>query len=100
MFLLFYLPIYFEKIRKFYASRILLFLGFVSYAFYLIHENMMLSIIAKISKNVSLLPNVLLPIIAIGILSGVAYLITKYMEPKVKKVIDKSIKKIIPYLNK
>lgn len=83
--------IHFEKLKKIFADKIFLFFGFISYPLYLIHENAMVSIIIKGDKYLSFLPHFLLPIIAIAILAGVAYLIAKTIEPFVRKLIDNNL---------
>lgn len=84
--LVFYLPIYFEKIRFLLSNRMFLFFGFVSYPLYLIHENAMISLICKISK-VFQLPHILQPIIPILLLIFMSYFISKTLEPFISKMI-------------
>ncbi|WP_196140185.1 acyltransferase [Aliikangiella sp. G2MR2-5] len=77
----FFLAITNIKVQDFLSSRLLLLLGFVSYPLYLIHENMMLSLVIKFSQYLSFIPGVLFPFIAILILISIAYAISKYCEP-------------------
>ncbi len=82
----FFIPIYFEKTRLLLSNPALLFLGFISYPLYLIHENAMIALICKIYKFVEI-PYILLPIVPIFILVFISYIITKILEPFVRKII-------------
>lgn len=84
--LLFFVPIYFQKARSLLSNSVLLFLGFVSYPLYLIHENTMISLICKVSKIIDI-PSILLPLVPIAILIFIAFIITKILEPFVRKMI-------------
>lgn len=85
----FMLPVYFEQLRGLFANRFLLFVGFISYPLYLIHENDMIAIIIKLHNHFAFIPGALLPLISISILCFIAWLIAKYAEPFVKNLIHK-----------
>lgn len=84
--LVFFIPVYFEKSRFLIGNKVLLFLGFISYPLYLIHENAMIALICKIHKFVDM-PLILLPVISITIIIFISYLIVKIAEPFVHRLI-------------
>ena len=91
---LFYIVIEYRKSRFILANRFFLFLGFISYPLYLIHENIMISSIIKISQFSPENVIFIVPFIPIIILCGVAYIIAQ-IEPYLKKIIDTNIRKIV-----
>ena len=86
--LMFILPILFQKIRFLLESRVLLFLGFISYPLYLIHENMMIFMIIDLNK-LEFIPEKMLPIIPILIVIFLSYLIVRFGESSVKGILKK-----------
>lgn len=80
-----------EIVQRFLNSRVTQFFGVISYPLYLIHENMMVSMIIKLGRRVEEFPAALLPLPVIAILSGAAYLISKYCEPFTKSFLMKVI---------
>ncbi len=76
------------KIQKILGNKYLLFFGFVSYPLYLLHENMMISIISKLDEFMLFIPDFLLPFIAISFISTLSLVVAKYFERLVKKNID------------
>lgn len=88
---LFYLTISYKKSRFILANRFFLFLGFISYPLYLIHENMIISSLVKLSKHSPILRNLFVPLIPILIVCLAAYLIAK-AEPFLKENIDKKVR--------
>ena len=85
---MFILPILFQKIRFLLESRVLLFLGFISYPLYLIHENMMIFMIIDLNK-LEFIPEKMLPIIPILIVIFLSYLIVRFGESSVKGILKK-----------
>jgi peptidoglycan/LPS O-acetylase OafA/YrhL len=82
--------IYFEKLKNIVDNAFFLFFGFISYPLYLIHENAMIALIVKLGKHFSFIPQLLLPIMPIILLSIISYVIAKAIEPFVRKlIIDK-----------
>ncbi|MFZ4455581.1 MAG: acyltransferase family protein [Bacteroidales bacterium] len=90
---LFNIPIFFVSFRRVMSSPILLFLGFVSYPLYLLHENMMVSLIIKMGKLDMKIPNEFLAMIPMAILVFVAYFVAKVLEPSLKNILNGSITK-------
>jgi len=78
---LFVLAISSELIRDVLASRVFLFLGFVSYPLYLLHENMMVAMIVKVGRAFPGMPAILIPVLPITIVVGLAWIVAKYLEP-------------------
>ena len=76
-----------RSIQKILCNRVILFFGFISYPLYLLHENMMVSIIIKMGRNASDIPLFLLPLPATLLLSLAAFLVAKYLEQMVKFVL-------------
>jgi peptidoglycan/LPS O-acetylase OafA/YrhL len=76
-----------ECLQSIIGSRILLFLGFISYPLYLVHENMMVSLIIKIGRWMPFIPGFLLPIIPIAFVIVIAGLVAKYAEPGFRDIL-------------
>jgi peptidoglycan/LPS O-acetylase OafA/YrhL len=76
-----------DRMKSLASLRPLLFLGFISYPLYLIHENMMVAMIIKLGRWIPQLPGFLVPIVPMAILAGIAWLVAKYLEPKLRDAI-------------
>jgi len=78
-----------SKLQALISNKFMLFLGYISYPLYLLHENMMISITIQfedyIPKNLSFL----LPIIAISFISVIALVVAKFVERPIKMMIKK-----------
>ena len=85
----------YEKFAIYFNNKFLLFYGFISYPLYLIHESAMIGLIVKIRNFTDLIPDILLPLIPILFLSGVAYMIAKFIEPFVRKLIDSKVQRYL-----
>lgn len=70
-----------RHIRLILSARLLVFLGFVSYPLYLMHENMMVSLIVKTGILMPWMPALLLPVLPILFVVGLAWLVAVYGEP-------------------
>lgn len=83
---------YNEKIQRILSNRILLTIGFVSYPLYLIHENMLVATLVKLEK-LSIPTNIMvfMPFFISVLLVAIAYIIAKYLEPKLRKLIGRII---------
>ena len=79
------------SIQTFLSNRFFLFFGFISYPLYLIHENMMIAGVIKMEKHVEVLPPALFPLFMIAVLSGVALILVKYIEPPIKRLIRRGL---------
>ena len=80
--------IYFERFEKFLANKFLIFIGFISYPLYLIHQNIMIALTVKMGKQFSFIPAGLLPLIPIGLVVLVSYFIAKILEPAIRKQLN------------
>lgn len=76
------------KLKTILRIRLFAFFGMISYPLYLIHENAGVAIIVKGGKY-DLIPPVVLPIIALVIMTIPAYLIATYIEPKLQLYLKK-----------
>jgi peptidoglycan/LPS O-acetylase OafA/YrhL len=90
---IFIAAVYFDNFKKVFESKILLYVGFISYPMYLIHENAMIALIIKLNHYTNgAIPDFLLPIMPILFLMGLAHLITQYFEPLVRN----TLKRLLP----
>jgi peptidoglycan/LPS O-acetylase OafA/YrhL len=71
------------------SIRSLLFLGFVSYPLYLLHENAMVAMIVQLGRATPI-PLFLLPVIPIATLVGLAWLVARFLEPRLRTVLTYS----------
>lgn len=92
--LFFAASVYFERVQMMLGNRILLFLGFVSYPLYLLHENMMVSMIVKLGNHFPQSLQFALPLIPVLLISGLAYIIAKYLEPPLKMLIRTALARL------
>jgi len=74
-------------IRRFLQHRFFQFFGFISYPLYLLQENMMISMLAKVGDVKLILPAYLYPLLPVALLSATAYVIARYVEPGFRKAI-------------
>lgn len=81
---LFALSIISSKMQQLMNNKILLYFGFVSYPLYLLHENMMIASVIKMEPYLSFVPSVIYPVIAVALISILAFAIAKHVEPWVK----------------
>lgn len=85
--LLFLSAVYFDGVKKIVANKWLLFLGFISYPLYLVHQNAIVAMTIKINHRYTYIPDVLLPVIPILVMASLAFLIAKYAEPYTREVL-------------
>jgi peptidoglycan/LPS O-acetylase OafA/YrhL len=89
--LIFALSFKFRRFQSFLENKFLLLFGFVSYPLYLIHENLIISMIVKMSKHFPLIITFFYPIMSIFILLNITYFISYYLEPRFRNIINKLI---------
>jgi peptidoglycan/LPS O-acetylase OafA/YrhL len=70
------------------SNRILVFVGFISYPLYLIHENMMVAMIVKIGRIFPNMFAILISILPILFVVGGAWIIARNLEPATRKLLD------------
>jgi peptidoglycan/LPS O-acetylase OafA/YrhL len=76
-----------ERLRLIISSKFLLFLGFVSYPLYLVHENMLVSCIVKFGHWMPFMPNFLIPVIPIAIVVTIGWFVATYAEPGLRGIL-------------
>jgi peptidoglycan/LPS O-acetylase OafA/YrhL len=69
-----------ERFKIFLSSRVLLWLGFISYPLYLLHENIMVALIIKIGRLSQWIPLILLPVFPIGVVIFLGWIIAAKVE--------------------
>jgi peptidoglycan/LPS O-acetylase OafA/YrhL len=77
----------FGRFQSLFANRLFVFLGFVSYPLYLIHENAVVSMIIKLHTVVPWIPVAVLPLLPILAVILVAWIIAAFIEPELRSVI-------------
>lgn len=75
------------SIQRVLASRILVFVGFVSYPLYLIHEQLLIGMSRQLGQWMPVAPSFLLPILPVAVLMLGAWFIARYLEPIVRDAI-------------
>jgi peptidoglycan/LPS O-acetylase OafA/YrhL len=70
-----------KTLQNLISNKFFMFIGYISYPLYLIHENATISMIVQFEQEFQGIPNILLPTIPITLLIIVAYIITTYIEP-------------------
>jgi peptidoglycan/LPS O-acetylase OafA/YrhL len=76
----------FKFVERLFNSRVLLFLGYVSYPLYLLHQNMMVAFISKVGRY-GAIPSLLVPVVPIAVVISIAWLFARYIEPMSKRII-------------
>ncbi len=89
---LFYLFIY-DKL-KFISCKPLLFLGYISYPLYLLHQNIGFYIMNDLKQYID--QEYLIITLTVGLLIILAWLVTKYLEKPILKYLNSKIRKQIP----
>jgi peptidoglycan/LPS O-acetylase OafA/YrhL len=75
------------KVQTIAGGYFLVFIGFVSYPLYLIHENMMISMIIKLHAAAPWIPMIALPLLPIVVLVAIAWAMAAFVEPRCRKLI-------------
>ena len=75
------------SVQKILSNRFLVFVGFISYPLYLVHENATISMINQIYDAYPTVPSYLLPVLPTVLVTVVAWIIAKYLEPQTRKYI-------------
>ena len=82
----------YKPLQRLLENKLLQLLGFVSYPLYLLHENMMISMITKLDTLWPWLPDWALVGISVTILVGGTFVIAKYLEKPCKVTIEKGLR--------
>jgi len=92
--LLFTASILSKRLQSFLKNPYLLLLGFASYPLYLLHENMMVSLIVKIGSIAPWMPAILLPVLPMSIVIILGWLVAKYAESWTRNSILNSYQRV------
>lgn len=87
IYLVFILSLFSQTCSKIATSKPFLFIGFISYPLYLIHESSMVVFTIKVHNQFPSMPSILTPWPGIILLTLTAYLIAKFAEPFLRKTI-------------
>lgn len=71
-----------------FSSKILVFMGFISYPLYLIHESIIVSSSIKVHNTFPKLPGIWTPTIPLLMLCFAAWVLASYAEPKFRRLIN------------
>jgi peptidoglycan/LPS O-acetylase OafA/YrhL len=91
--LLFAASLRIEQIKRILSYNFLVYVGFISYPLYLIHENITVSAIVKLGQWSRVIPDFMLPLIPLLFLSAAAFVIAYTIEPLVRKRLDRLLMK-------
>ena len=92
------LSISIPAIQRLLATGPILFLGAVSYPLYLLHENLMLSLMVKLGRSVDV-PDWALPILPVLVLATLALAVTKFVEPFGRRLLSKIFAPVALFLS-
>lgn len=81
------------------ASRVFVFLGFISYPLYLIHENAMVAMTIKTHHYAPYLPDLLTPWPGIAAIVLVSFIMAKYLEPNARKLLKRLLGALGPVID-
>ena len=95
VYLLFFLTINNRFLSHIFSIKPLVFIGFISYPLYLIHENAMVALTIKTHNNFTSIPDFMTPWPGIVVITFFAYIVAKYLEPFTKSMVRKCITKLI-----
>ena len=71
------------------STRALLFLGFISYPLYLVHENVMVSLIGTVGRLAPWMPPASVPLLPIGLVITIGWLLATHVEPRVRSAVSR-----------
>ena len=84
--------VYSNFLQRQFANRALLFFGAISYPLYLVHDNMMVSMIVSLHGMASWIPYFALPILPIMIVVGIAWLVATKVEARLRNRIRSGLR--------
>ena len=93
--LLFTLAVISPLVQSLLSSRLLLFVGFISYPLYLVHQGIMVALTIKIARFAPWIPAILLPVIPVFVVVGIGWIVATYCEPSLKRLLSKPFKKLL-----
>ena len=87
MALLFFTAILNDSVQRVLRAKVFLFLGFVSYPLYLIHEDAVVSLIAQLGRAAPWMPSILLPALPMVGLVAIAWAVSAKGEPLLRDLL-------------
>jgi peptidoglycan/LPS O-acetylase OafA/YrhL len=84
---LFFAAVMSEKAQVALSGRFLLFLGFISYPLYLLHENLMAALIVKLEQAAPWMPSLLIPLAPIAVVLGLGWGVATFVEPAIRALL-------------
>lgn len=90
----FLLPLIGNGSTKLLQHKFFLFFGFISYPLYLLHENMMISMIVSIGIYFPWIPYILMPVLPILCIATLSFIVASYIEPFIRRCLKKSLIRI------
>ncbi|NTU76663.1 MAG: acyltransferase [Alphaproteobacteria bacterium] len=91
---LFTAAVFETRLKKALSCRFLLFMGFVSYPLYLLHENLTVSLIARLGVWSEAIPALALPILPFMLVVGFSAVVALYAEPWLKNTIRRPMRRV------
>lgn len=85
--IVFVIAVVIKVVRKFFDNKFFVYLGFISYPLYLMHENALIALIIKIHRYADFIPAYLLPVVPILGMILLSDVIARYAEPLLKNIL-------------
>lgn len=79
--------LFIKPLQSMLSCGFLLFVGFISYPFYLLHENIMVSLIIKIGDTFPFLNGIISSFLSILLVLIIGFIFANYLEPMTKKIV-------------
>lgn len=98
--LLFAIAVLSRRVQRLLSISPLIVLGFVSYPLYLLHENLLISLMIKMGRWIPWIPGLLNPVIPFAVVFGIAWLVATYVEPWLRSRIRYLVELVIPALGR
>jgi peptidoglycan/LPS O-acetylase OafA/YrhL len=86
------------KVRRVVSVRVLLWIGFISYPLYLVHENLVIIGILRLAKVAPSMPPILLPLLPIAAVCALAWLVAAWLEPAMRAWLRRATRAKAPQL--
>ena len=80
-----------NRVQSLFAARALVFVGFVSYPLYLLHENMLIASTIKLHQALPWIPGFLLPLAPIAAIMALAYVIARFGEGPLRSALKPAV---------
>jgi peptidoglycan/LPS O-acetylase OafA/YrhL len=81
-----------SSVRYLIANKVLVFIGYISYPLYLLHQNLMVAMTVKIGRAFPAMPDLLMPVLPICVVGFLAWIVTWYFEPAIKTFLDRFLR--------